>query len=428
MAVFSGDKEGAVSTEYFRVVRSSVFVLAEVGLVVICLAMPGPAAAQGAADQGPAPGPAVVSSAGAFAAAPVASLPAAADKAVPPAAPVGQRQPPAVAPAAPVAKPSPSKLSRWLEFQTGTLGGRYRSIETSQGVRSANQAQYSGQVKGRFKFDPAGRVSVTAFAATGTAFTSGWNTTGIGTGDPVRQWSLKHLYVSIVPVAGAELSYGSLGFVRGESTEITTFDNDGYLSGERLSVKRPKDLYFDEVAVTSGFVGDVTAAAVWDRWDSLVDSRNYVQYFVSKKVSKTVGASADYTRFAGVGTVRAGMAVKTPRAHVVDALRYEQYVRGGPKAASGFAVFGDKAVSARLTAGIGFANIDLNYGSLNADRFGKGRRVYETMALKVTKDFSFQVFMGQAVSNDVPLSNKYRVDIIGSYNVLGALQRRGMLK
>lgn len=336
---------------------------------------------------------------------------------------------PAITSAAPQAvKAPPSKLSRWLDIQAGTLAVRYRYVETSKSVVTASQMQFSGQFKPRFKFDPKGRLSVTAVFAPGNSFTGSWNTTGIGTGDWVRSWSMKQLYVAAVPAKGVEASFGSLGLVRGESTEITSYDNDGYIAGERLSVKRPKDLFFDELSVTSAYLGDTTKPALWDRWDGLTEGRNYFQYLAAKKINKTFSASADYTRYTGVGTFRAAVAAKTPKARIVDSLRYEHYVRGGTKSDSGFAVFADKNVTKRFTAGVGFANIDPNYGSLNADRFGKGKRIYETASFKVTQEFGFQLFMAQAVGNDYPVSNKYRFDVVASYNVLGAIQRAGHLK
>ncbi len=148
-------------------------------------------------------------------------------------------------------------LKRWVDFQTGTVAARYRYIETSTGVVASNHLQGQTVVKGRFKFDRGARFSVNALAASGSAFTVGWNNTGWGTGDRSWKFSVKHLFVAVVPVKGVEAALGSFAPVRGESTEITTFDNDAYLMGERVTVKRPKDLYFDEIGFTSAYLGDV---------------------------------------------------------------------------------------------------------------------------------------------------------------------------
>jgi hypothetical protein len=335
---------------------------------------------------------------------------------------------PVKVPATPATTKPAVKLSRWLEFQAASVGTRYRYVETSVGVVSARQIQDNSQLKVRFKFDPKSRFSVTALFATGSAFTGGWNTTGIGTGDFVKMMPLKQIYVSLAPVSGVEASFGSLGFVRGEATEITTYDNDGYLAGERISIKRPKALFFDEISATSAFLGDKDLPAFWDRADRLTGERNYFQYVVSKRITKTVSASADYTRLSGVATYRVAVGAKTPKAGIVDAMRYEQYVRTGDADGKGFAVSADKAITKRFSGGVGFATIDPLYGGLNADRFNKGKRLFQSASVKVTPDFSLQLFMTQAIDNDYAVGNRYRFDVIASYNVLGALQRAGYLK
>ena len=54
---------------------------------------------------------------------------------------------------------------------------------------------------------------------------------------------------------GLELQYGGLYLNRGEADEWVTYDTDGYLAGERVSLKRPKELYLDEITVTRAAIG-----------------------------------------------------------------------------------------------------------------------------------------------------------------------------
>jgi len=42
-----------------------------------------------------------------------------------------------------------------------------------------------------------------------------------------------------------EIQYGGLYFDRGQSTEVTSYDYDGYLVGERITLNRPRNFYFD---------------------------------------------------------------------------------------------------------------------------------------------------------------------------------------
>jgi hypothetical protein len=78
--------------------------------------------------------------------------------------------------------------------------------------------------------------------------------------------------------------------VRGESTEITGYDNDAYLTGQRVSVKRPKDLFFDEVSVTFAYLGDLTTPSITNRYHRL-DEVNYRHLLASKKATSWLASS-----------------------------------------------------------------------------------------------------------------------------------------
>jgi hypothetical protein len=150
----------------------------------------------------------------------------------------------AVAPE-PVPPPSPTVLERWVDLQAAMFQVRYRDVETSAGTRTTNQMQDNITLRARLTFDARRRFWLGMALGTGAGFTSGWNNTGIGTGDALKTVYMKHLFLGLAPVTGVEAAYGSIGIVRGESTEITSYDNDGYLLGGRVSVKRPKDFWFD---------------------------------------------------------------------------------------------------------------------------------------------------------------------------------------
>ena len=313
-------------------------------------------------------------------------------------------------------------LRRWVDLQAGTVSARYRTIETSERVRTANQLQYAGNFRGRFKVDPDARLTVNANYATGNNFIGSWNNAGIGTGDFAGRWYVKQLYAAWVPVGGVELSYGSMGFARGAATEITTYDNDGYLSGERITFKRPSQLFFSELTISRGYLGDLATPSLFDRFDRLTGGRNYYQVLAAKTVG-AVSASADYTRLSGTPHLRLATAVRTSFLQVVDTLRLEHYSRFGDDVASGFAVFGEKAVHPRLTLGFGYADVDPAYLPINADRFARGKRLYHSASLNLPGDLTAQLFMTRAVNNDVPLPNRQRIDIVLVYNLLAGVGR-----
>jgi hypothetical protein len=288
-------------------------------------------------------------------------------------------------------------------------------------------------LKARLTFDAKRQFSLGTLISTGSGFTSSWNNTGIGTGNALKTLYMKQLFVTAAPIKGLEASYGGIGIVRGESTEITSYDNDGFLLGTRVTVKRPKNIYFDDVSFTNAYLGSLTESSFISRTQHL-DEANYRQLLFAKKLQPWIAASGDYTWVSGsgtkptVGTLRAAVTVKTEHARVVDLVRWEQYRRNGSASASGFAAYGEKTLTRRISVGGGYADIDANYGGLNADRFNKGRRLYQNGTMKLTKELSASVFVTEAVHNSIAMANHRRVDLILAYNALASLQRVGLFR
>src|SRR6185295_471342 len=138
----------------------------------------------------------------------------------------------------------------WFEPQTVTLSSRYRLIENSAGDTTANQLQFKDALRVRVNIDRDRRFTINIGAFSGSSFTSSWDATGVGSGAASANMYVKQLYGSIAPVQGVELQVGGLYINHGESTEITSYDDDGYVMGERVTIRRPKQAYFDEVSVT----------------------------------------------------------------------------------------------------------------------------------------------------------------------------------
>ena len=328
-------------------------------------------------------------------------------------------------------KPAPKKAkagkgTRWVEVQAATLSHRYRYVETSGGVVTNNQVQHNEAFKGKVKFDKNGNYAINAGVFSGAGLTSSWNNTGSGNDKLFTNLYLKQLYMEAKPFKGIEFQYGSLYPNRGESTEITSYDNDVYIMGERVSLKRPKNFFFDEVSATYAYIGDATKPNVNKRWFRLKES-NYHQFLVSKKIGKRVSLTWDYTFQNGAETIREAIKVNAKGSKVLDAFLFENYQRTDVKPDYGFAIFGEKALHKRFTVGGGFADIDPNYGGLNADRFNKGKRVFMATKFNLTPEFAVQTFVTQAMYNPFAVANKTRFDLIFSYDVLKSLQRAGLL-
>jgi len=313
-------------------------------------------------------------------------------------------------------------LARWIDLQTATLALRFRDIRTNAGVTTSSQLQDQEQFKIRFKFDSRGRYSLNAGVFTGSTFTAGWNNTGLGAGDNAYSLAIKQLFVEAQPVKGVAAQVGSLYFWRGEATEVTTFDNDGYLTGERISVKRPQALFLDEIVFTRAYIGDLSTANVFRRSNRL-DDVNYRQYAIAKTFAKRAGASLDYSVQSGADIFRGAARVSTKELRFVDTVRFEGYRRLNHTVAGGFALSGEKAVSKRYTAGFGYATIDPRYGALNGERYGIGRHLFAIGTFAASPEFTFGYFVGRGIANDFRVPIGTRVEVILTYNLLKTLQR-----
>jgi hypothetical protein len=325
----------------------------------------------------------------------------------------------------------PSPVSRWLELQSANLITRYRYIDTSTGIVTSNQQQHQENLRARLKFDARGKYSLVAGLGTGSAFTSGYNNTGWNAGSITVQGSamvyLKQLYLSAAPIKGVELQFGGILPLRGEVTEITSYDNDAYITGERLSLKRPKDLLFDEISVTYAYLGDLTSPGMNKRFRRL-DESNYHQFLVAKKIGERTTLSFDYTFHGGVETLRQGLRIVTKEFRVIDSVRFENYQRVDYRPDYGYALYAEKALNKKVTAGGGMADIDQNFNPLNGDRFFRGKRLFGNITWTIFPELNLVVFLNRAVGNDYFLANRTRFDVVLTYNVFRALQRSAAIK
>jgi hypothetical protein len=330
------------------------------------------------------------------------------------------------------AKPAPKpqgdaqtecKICRWVDLQMANIATRYRFVENSASVTTNNQLQDNVAVKARFKFDRKGKYSINGGVFTGNTFTGGWNNTGLGTGKLFTNLYVKQLYFSARPVAGVEFQYGGLYVERGENTEATTYDNDAYITGERVTVKRPKQFFFDQISVTYAYLGDTNTPSVFRRFSRLNES-NYHQVLASKAIGKRAVVSADYTFQSGIETTRAAVRVNAKELHVLDSIRFETYRRMDVNTDGGFAISGEKSwFKKRLVVGGGYAQIDKAFGGLNGDRYNRGKRLFAYGNYQISPEFGVNTFWTSAVDNPYAVSNRRRLDLIFSYNLLKTLQR-----
>jgi len=75
----------------------------------------------------------------------------------------------------------------------------------------------------------------------------------------------------------------------------------------------------------------------------------------------------------------------------------------------------------------GLASIDRNNGTLNGDRYVRGRRIFVDSKIALTTTLSLNVYYGHALQTSYAIPNKDRFDVVLSFNALKALQKAGAL-
>ena len=318
---------------------------------------------------------------------------------------------------------SPGKLHRWLDLQAASIGTQYIFAKNGLDVTTANQQQYQVAVRGRFKLDDQGRFSVNTGIYTGATFIAGSNNTGVGIGRAQSNLYLKHLYLNVLPLDGVEVQYGGLNIWHDESTDITGYAYDGYITGERISVKRPRELFFDDISVAYAYVGDLKTPNVTSRLRRLAQS-NFHRFLLRKNVGERAWTSVDYTFQSGVQTWREAIRIRATELHAIDAFHVEFYQIPGARSSYGFAAYCEKTILPKLVVGGGYADIDRSMS--NSDRYGRGERLFLTTEVPINPAFSILAFATQATTHVATNAPQQRFDISLHYNLLYHLQKTGL--
>ena len=339
---------------------------------------------------------------------------------------------------------------------------RYRNQYGNDGYHYFEDGQQRSLIAGKVKLDRAGDYSLGFRASSGRSFNwayadyagrgfsgslnnpvqiaSYYNNpavSGAAEADPAGiafienlnsagwEFYVRELYLSAKPVKHVTFEFGSFGIEKGFSTEITSFDDDGYIAGERVRVEDPKHLFFDQITLTSAYFGFFDQPNLFARGTGFSKS-NYRQVVGKRQLSKRVGISGEYNWISNnvrTSTTREAIVVKVPESRVLDSFRLEAYemnshvtLEGNDDARrQGFALVGDKKVG-KLSGDFGFASIDRNYGlftgsnfaqqigfSLNGDTYNTGIRIFSHLSYKISPvvtAFSFYTrFTGTPFNN-----------------------------
>jgi hypothetical protein len=203
-----------------------------------------------------------------------------------------------------------------------------------------------------------------------------------------------------------------------------SFDDDGYLVGERVIVRSKNTLYFDEITGTRAAIGPFTQPSLVKRWD-LLEHPNYTQVLVTKRFNSATAASLDYTSQSGADTFRASLTLLPKNLDSKLRLRVEGYRRTNAHADGGFAAWADRSFG-RVRVQAGYVTVDQFYGGWNADRVQSGRRAFAVVNVPIRGPVSAQVFGTQSIGTSFPIPLKQRLDVVVSYDVLWSLRRLGL--
>jgi hypothetical protein len=292
---------------------------------------------------------------------------------------------------------SMGRIDRYVELDRIALSGRFRSA-------ASTELQYQAALKAGFKLDEAGRLVVRAGAFTGSGFTGGWD----------GSLYLKQLYLDAEVLPRASIQIGGLDIAHGESTEVTSYDFDGYVTGGRFQIAR-RNAAFDSLTFTLAHFGELDSPSVLDRLGAIGDP-NYAQILWTKRFGR-VRASAEYSTAEREPAWR--QAVRFDEVRFLDVVQFESYERRGDDPGYGFGLYGQRRLSRAVAMGLGFAKIDRN--GLNSDRFPRGERVYLTALAPLGRELTLSAFFSQALGDTAPTAARRRLDLALSYNVLEAL-------
>lgn len=311
------------------------------------------------------------------------------------------------------------------------VSSRFRWFESTAGRVLSSTLQWQPQVRARFLFDAKAKYAVHVGAFSGSMLISGWNNTGGGIGRFARAFNVKQLFVAAEPVKGLEFQAGSLYMNRGELTENTSYDNDTYVTGERVTW-RPATGRLTQLSVASGYFGEYWTPSFFKRADRMGDW-NYAQVLAGFRVAPRAQASVDYTRQDGHNILREAITVRMPETiGILTSVKLEGYQRAGRgdllllnKSGAGVNLSGELRIK-KLTVTAGVMSVDRSYGPYNGDRYELGARVYHYGSYPVTRDFSVGWFHGEAFATLYPIPNKHRFEIIATINPTASLKRAGI--
>jgi hypothetical protein len=193
-----------------------------------------------------------------------------------------------------------------------------------------------------------------------------------------------------------------------ERESFHPIERQGYLVGEQVSIKRPRELFFD----------DISAARL--------AQSNFHRFILRKNIGERAWVSADYAFQSGTETWREAFRIRTTELRAIDTFHFEIYEVSHIHPGYGFAAYGEKTVLPPFIVGGGYADIDRPM--LNSPRYGRGKRLFLTTKVPINEALSIVLFATQATDHAATNVPQQRFDIALYYNLLYHCERQASSK
>jgi len=282
-----------------------------------------------------------------------------------------------------------------FEVERGVLGLRARV--TDAGAGSARSViQYQLLQAARLSVGGATRLALRAAVGTGAGFLGGWNATGLAEG--AERWSLylEQLSLELATKGGFAVSAGGIAPDQGLISELTGFDNDGYLVGVRVGASWSRGP-LGRLALTLGDLGDLDRSAVSHRLRRF-GRVSHGAVMASGRLGR-LGVTGQVSFLDGETALQLGSRWSAGRWSV----RAEGYARTDSGRGAALSL-GAKA--SRRLAFQGGA-VDVRGPTLNGDRYGPGRHLFASVSVALGSHYELGGFAQGRVGSTAGLASRF---------------------
>jgi len=294
-----------------------------------------------------------------------------------------------------------------IEVERGVLGVRARVTDAGT-APSRTVIQYQLLQAARLSVGRATRLALRAGVGTGTGFLGGWNATGLADGTETWSLYLEQLSLELATKGGLAVSAGGIAPDQGFISELTGFDNDGYLVGVRVAASWPRGI-LGKLSLTLGDLGDLDRSAVAHRLRRFGRVSHGALMATGRLGS--VGVTTQVSFLDGQTALQLGSRWASGRWSV----RAEGYARSDSGRGAALAVGVKPFQRLEFQGGV----VDVRGSTLNGDRYGPGRHLFASLSLRLGRDYELGGFAQGRSGSSEGLASRF--DLVFRANFAAAL-------